>query len=392
MKKAFNKVYIVSDEPFPVGMAPTNRIISYGKGFLSLGYLTKIIIFRKSEPFDEIINKDTKGSYQGIKFKYLSDTTSKSRFFIGRRFDVWMMAIRLFLLSVKSFNKETIVIYYSVHTYSAILLRVSSRIKKFKILKEEGEHPSVRTKLKSGFSSYLYLNIHYRLFDGFLAITNNLLNYFMVRFPNKPALHVHMIVDFERFNLNVEKEKLVTYCGTINKNKDGVDILIKAFNGITSEFPEYKLVLIGAHLSTETINELKKLIEDFDLKEKVILLGKIPNHQVPLEISKSEILVLPRPDSIQAKHGFPTKLGEYLATGNPVIVTSIGEIPLFLIDNENAYLIEPGNIKSLENKLLDVLRNPERAKIIGNRGRKTAYSNFNNKIETQKIIEFCYNL
>ena len=49
------------------------------------------------------------------------------------------------------------------------------------------------------------------------------------------------------------------------------------------------------------------------------------------------MLVLARPDNIQAKGGFPTKLGEYLATGNPVVVTKVGEIPNYLIDGVNAF-------------------------------------------------------
>ena len=48
-----------------------------------------------------------------------------------------------------------------------------------------------------------------------------------------------------------------------------------------------------------------------------------------------------RPDSRQARGGFPTKLGEYLATGKPVCVTKVGEITVYLEDNVSAFLAEP---------------------------------------------------
>ena len=44
-----NKIYIVTDAPIPIGMAPTNRILSYANGFLANGIACEIIIFRKTE-------------------------------------------------------------------------------------------------------------------------------------------------------------------------------------------------------------------------------------------------------------------------------------------------------------------------------------------------------
>jgi len=97
-------------------------------------------------------------------------------------------------------------------------------------------------------------------------------------------------------------------------------------------------------------------------------------------------LVLPRPDSLQAQHGFPTKLGEYLATGNPTLVTSVGEIPDYLTDNLNCYMAVPGNVESLKNKLLEIIENYQKAKKVGLQGRKTAEIYFNNIEQTKKII------
>ena len=104
------------------------------------------------------------------------------------------------------------------------------------------------------------------------------------------------------------------------------------------------------------------------------------------KILEAKILVLPRPDSLQAQHGFPTKLGEYLATGNPTLVTSVGEIPDYLTDNLDCYIAAPGNVESLKNKLLEIIEDYPKAKKVGLRGRKIAEIHFNNMNQTKKII------
>ncbi len=55
----------------------------------------------------------------------------------------------------------------------------------------------------------------------------------------------------------------------------------------------------------------------------------------------SDVLCMCRKESGFANAGFPFKLGEYLATGNPVICTKVSDVEYYL-DNEDVYLIDPG--------------------------------------------------
>jgi glycosyltransferase involved in cell wall biosynthesis len=93
-------------------------------------------------------------------------------------------------------------------------------------------------------------------------------------------------------------------------------------------------------------------------------------------MSRARCLVLPRPDSQQARAGFPTKLGEYLALGRPVVVTKVGEIPRFLEDGRTAYLVETGHVENFANKLREVFADRERAEKIGLAGKEVAKSCF----------------
>ena len=102
-------------------------------------------------------------------------------------------------------------------------------------------------------------------------------------------------------------------------------------------------------------------------------------------------LVLAKPTSNQADTCFPTKLGEYLSSGNPIVVTRTGEIPLYLKDGENAYIAEPDSVEDFTEKLKQLLDNPIQAKEIGKKGREVAKEKFNYYELSKKVIELIKN-
>ena len=107
---------------------------------------------------------------------------------------------------------------------------------------------------------------------------------------------------------------------------------------------------------------------------------------MPQTLTNAAVLALARPDSQQARNGFPTKLGEYLLSGNPVVVTKTGDIPLFLEDRVSAYLVEPDDIEGFARKLTMALKDKDAAMRIGRAGYEVAMKNFNYQIEADKIV------
>jgi len=85
---------------------------------------------------------------------------------------------------------------------------------------------------------------------------------------------------------------------------------------------------------------------------------------------------------------FPIKIGEYLATGVPIVVTSVGEIPLFVKDGESGFLAEPDNAKAFAKKMEEVLADPNRSKKIGQAGKKIAQTFFDYKIQAGIMAEY----
>lgn len=107
---------------------------------------------------------------------------------------------------------------------------------------------------------------------------------------------------------------------------------------------------------------------------------------MPKLLSNAEMLLLTRPNNKQAHYGFPTKLGEYLLSKRPVVVSRVGDIDAFLIDGVNAVLVQPDDIAEIANKMMWVSNNPSESNELGLKGYDCAISNFNNLTEVKKML------
>lgn len=396
-KDHFN-IKILTTEPFPLGLAATNRIMTYAKGFNEKKCAVSIHCIKPSERPGHIFNTSISGIYNDIPFAYSGGKTVLATSFIQRRIDniKGILNIGIQLLKEKKQDKTDVIIYYAASTSRAIILMIISRIKNIIFLKEESEYPEVYIPGLSFIQKFLFNNVHYKLFDGVLIMTQSLIQYFSsVKIIKKPLLHVPMTVDFERFEKTIRNPKVepyIAYCGSLNKAKDGVDILIDAFAIICNKHKDIKLYLIGNAVSEEELQIFKNKTVLYNITEKVLFTGRVNKEQIPELLCNASLLVLPRPKSMQSEGGFPTKLGEYLSTGNPVVVTCVGEIPNYLTNQVDVFMAEPGNVDSLANNIQLILDDYSNAKQIALRGKKVAYENFNYRIQTSKILEFIKDL
>lgn len=227
--------------------------------------------------------------------------------------------------------------------------------------------------------------------DLFAVMTNTLIAHFkQMAKPEAKFLHLPMTVDFSRFQEKIYTEKYkkpyIAFTGTYTNAKDGVDVLIHAFSRIVKDFSDYHLYLAGFYHYDVPMQ--KKLIAEYRLEDKITYLGVLNKEQIPPFILDADLLVLSRPDSRQAQGGFPTKLGEYLATGNPVCVTRVGEIPNYLEDNVSAFMAEPGNVDSFVDAMQRALSDKENAIRVGMNGQKVAEENFSVDIQAKRLVEF----
>ena len=280
-----------------------------------------------------------------------------------------------------------------VYTYSlSLLTKMCEEVNGVSVFAERTEHPEATVAFPNPLLALSDAEIITTInhLSGLFVISNPLREYYENLGIDPSKIHVlNMTVDVERFK-NIKKtacrEKYIAYCGNVSNNKDGVDILIKSFALVCKKRPDIKLFIIGKTPSQTEASDNLRLIKSLGIEERIVFTGVVSSEQMPQLLKDAVVLALARPDNLQAKYGFPTKLGEYLLTENPVVVTSVGDIPLFLKDGVSALISEPSSVEMFAEKLLWALDNPGEASAVGKAGAAVAAEFFNSDIETKKLL------
>ena len=384
------RLIFVSSGQYPNGGAASNRHLAYAKGMIELGHTVEFILLKEQQWNEkEILD-------QGIKF--ISVTKShQNKLSKAKKLKIFYNTINRAKQTIcASHEKEEVSSLILLCTRIFILIPFLKQAKKLgiKVFHERTEYPFIyggKTAIGK-IVLYIYLKFVLQKFDGLFVINNALKKYFLELTQGKVEIIViNMIVDSTRFETvktkSTDNIKKITYCGSIEGNKDGIPILIEAFSLIAKEFPSTKLLLITASRNQHTKQERLTQAQELGIKDRVSLVGPLSREEIPRVLCDSDILVLARPDNIQAEGGFPTKLGEYLATGNPVVITNVGEINLFLKDGFNAFISEPNSPEKFSDKLREALLS-EKADQVGIEGKKLVYNEFNYLCQARILADF----
>jgi glycosyltransferase involved in cell wall biosynthesis len=127
--------------------------------------------------------------------------------------------------------------------------------------------------------------------------------------------------------------------------------------------------------------ELHTQIDRLELQNCVKLLGPKPQHEIAEHLAAGTVFVLPSvigPDG--GMDNLPTVIMEAMATGLPVISTSVGGIPEMVIENETGVLVPAGDAGALAHAIEKVIDDLPFARHLGENGHRRACELFS--IET----------
>ena len=390
------KILLLRDfNPFIENGASANRFRGLIEGLRSIGHIVDVAVVGGT-----VCAKEKKESAQGIIYLSKSNRYSywKARLnkYILNRFHKRVARIRFNRINLSEYdyiwlsNSSTVFnVFFSSKKVTSC--KTFIELNEFNdIHKMEGYANNFLQRIYGTEAEQSFIDIVEKI-DYFACMTQTLLaHYRTMAKPKAEFMHLPMTVDLKRFQnvyaTDICSKPYIAYTGTFNNAKDGVDILIKSFAKIASKYPQHHLYLAGFwHYD---VSSQEKLIKQFELTNRITYLGVLNKEQIPPFICNADLLVLSRPDSHQAQGGFPTKLGEYLATGNPVCVTKVGEIPDYLEDNISAFMATPGDVDSFADAMDRALSNPERARKVGLSGREVAIREFNSEIQAKRLANF----
>lgn len=367
-----SKIYLAASGYIPT-TAGTNRFIGMVKAFSKQGIDVDVVFFT-SDKYNSEAPALPHVTYH-YYWKYCNVKNDRIKNLLYRS-----LVSRIFINRVH--EGDTVYLYGC----SELIYRLTNK-KGVRVFQERTEHPLVSTARFMNVKKYL--TACPRL-NGMFVISSGLKEYFKsIGIPEEKIHIVNMTVDPSRFEGLERKlgERYIAYCGKATNNKDGVDQLIKAFAITSKTHPDVKLYIIGTPPKRADESGNIELVESLGISDKVVFTGVIATECIPQILTDAEVLALDRPNNKQAKYGFPTKLGEYLLTGNPVVITRVGDIPRFLTDGESALLARPDCPEDFARKLDFALDHPEKAKSIGLNGKQVALTYFDSDMEAGKVIE-----
>lgn len=192
-------------------------------------------------------------------------------------------------------------------------------------------------------------------------------------------------VDINRFTYVSPEKKTVNepvqiLCVGRHTEKKGLKYLLEALSMCKSDF---MLTQIGKGELSEQLNEW---VKQYNLADKVNLLGPLTSEGVNAQMRKADIFVLP---SVRSKNGDSEAFGivfiEASAVGVPVISTRHGGIPEAVKDGVSGLLVRERDSKALAIALDQLIEDKDLRAKLGSEGRKMVENQFDIKMRTAEL-------
>ncbi len=259
----------------------------------------------------------------------------------------------------------------------AILAGVKHRV--------HGEHGRDLSDIDGTNKKYILLRKFYNIFlHRFIALSKDLEQwlYNTVEISPQKVMQLYNGVDLSRFHERVSPNKLPTQCSQINQadiligtvgrfqgEKDQTT-LINAFALVLtrgeSKYQNIKLLLIGDGPDRSL---LEALVAKKAMREYVIFFGA--RNDIPDLLAELDIFVLP-----SRGEGISNTILEAMASGLPVIATSVGGNPELVAGNSTGILVPSNNPEKMADAIRAYLDQPTLAEKHGKAGRKRVEETF----------------
>jgi glycosyltransferase involved in cell wall biosynthesis len=138
------------------------------------------------------------------------------------------------------------------------------------------------------------------------------------------------------------------------------ELLLRAMRLVVNELPKARLLVIGEGPERPRIEVFARKL---GLSESVYLAGA--RSDVPELLSLLTAFVLTSHNEAN-----PVSILEAMACGKPVVATRVGSVAETVLDRETGFLAPAGDARRIARHLLHLLRKPQLAQRMGQRGRE----------------------
>jgi len=371
---------VVFMREYPIGMAGTKRIQHLLEYLTTNNLAINVIAFRSNIP-----QPAGKGVHNSIPYVCVGQGTEMKLSHIFKILLFYLRGLKI-ILKLKD-NSCTNIVYnsggISIENFLFILW---ARILGFRlILAIEEDYSFFRDDIKriSKFKfrtvkRFDFLNCHWA--HSIVVVST----YLRDKYLKMGARNVRLIPVTAKLNFNENKSSFnspltVIYAGTF-ADKDGVKDILEGFLDFNRDYKDAILILTGMSSQQLIYHDLYKN------EKSLIFKGFVEDRDFYPLLRDADVLCMCRTESGFANAGFPFKLGEYLATGNPVICTRVSDVEIYL-DEGDAFLIDPGSPAQICQALKKIIADPVLARKTGLKGFEKCRQHFSPESNGRLLYE-----
>ncbi len=248
----------------------------------------------------------------------------------------------------------------------------------------------------SGMRSAMQRKIEKRIFKSVNAVTVNsqaVKNYLVDEGISAKKIEViYNGLDLERLapketsrrriceNLGLsadENVKFITLVANLRHEVKNQPMFLRVARAVAEKRPESHFVLAGEGALKI---DLENLAKEYGIKDKTHFIGLCTEVPELLSVSFAGVLT-------SFSEGFSNSILEYMAAQLPVVATNVGGASEAITVSETGFLIESDDDEAMANRLIELLENPEKAKLLGERGRETVEEKFSCAAQLESTLK-----
>ncbi|HKQ75645.1 MAG TPA: glycosyltransferase [Blastocatellia bacterium] len=172
---------------------------------------------------------------------------------------------------------------------------------------------------------------------------------------------------FKMFNLPSNGHcRFVTIVANLTYQVKDHPTFLRAAQLVRQAVPEARFIIVGGG---PLMDETRALATELGLKQDVFFTGRC--NQVADLLAISDVCVLS-----SVAEGFSNSILEYMGASRPVVATNVGGAREAIVEGKAGYLVRPGDHETMAARITELLRDPERARSMGEYGRQVIEQKF----------------
>jgi len=348
------EVWYVAISDFPRGLGSTARARSVCTALRRAGRETRLLI---PYAIGHAANDRVSGIVDGLPFEYMNGSTERPR---GAR-RVAQAKLRFGLRFVRRLisarRSLSVVFLYNMSAIDAWPALLAARLLNIGVvldLTDDWHDPSIGVRTL-GWARYCYQlisraleGIVFRGSDRIIVVTR----YMERRLAQYAAklVRLAMLFDADRFahapivRVGGADDFTILYAGSIS-SVEGMHVLLESIGRLDAT--RVTLHLVGNAAYGESIENYRTMARRLGVDQRVVFHPPVDRDCYASYLRGADLLVIPRTTGHASQAGFPYKLGEYLASGTPTVVTRFGDVEEYFVDRRDCLMCAPDDPAAL---------------------------------------------